>query len=50
LRKGKLARGDVILTTRRTLGNSAHYDSTVPFENMRINSGMVILRALPHVL
>ncbi len=44
LRKGKLLRGDVILTTRGTLGNFAHYDDAVRFENMRINSGMVILR------
>jgi type I restriction enzyme S subunit len=50
LRKGKLARGDVILTTRGTLGNSAHYDSTVPYGNMRINSGMVILRPTREVL
>jgi type I restriction enzyme S subunit len=45
LRKGKLVRGDVILTTRGTLGNSAHYHNQVPYENVRINSGMVVLRA-----
>jgi type I restriction enzyme, S subunit len=50
LRKGKLARGDVILTTRGTLGNSAHYDTAVPYENVRINSGMVILRTNPELL
>ena len=44
MRKGKLKRGDVVLTTRGTLGNSAHYDKTVAHENVRINSGMVILR------
>ena len=44
LRKGKLERGDVVLTTRGTLGNLAYYDDTVPFDNVRINSGMVILR------
>ena len=44
LRKGKLERGDVVLTTRGTLGNLAYYDETVPFDNVRINSGMVILR------
>lgn len=50
LRKGKLTRGDVILTTRGTLGNSAHYDNAVVYENIRINSGMVILRANPALL
>jgi type I restriction enzyme S subunit len=44
LRKGKLQRGDVVLTTRGTLGNVAYYDESVPFEHLRINSGMVILR------
>ena len=44
LRKGKLQREDVVLTTRGTLGNVAHYSSRVPFEHVRINSGMVILR------
>jgi type I restriction enzyme S subunit len=44
LRKGKLQRGDVILTTRGTIGNSAHYGREIKYENMRINSGMVILR------
>ena len=44
LRKGKLLRGDVVLTTRGTLGNIAFYDGSVPFEHIRINSGMVILR------
>ena len=44
LRKGKLIRGDVVLTTRGTLGNLAFYTDTVPFDNIRINSGMVILR------
>lgn len=44
LRKGKLNRGDVIITTRGTLGNVASYDEKVDFDNMRINSGMLILR------
>ena len=44
LRKGKLSRGDVILTTRGTVGNLAYYSEDVPYENIRINSGMVILR------
>ena len=44
LRKGHLNRGDIVLTTRGTIGNLAFYDDSVPFENVRINSGMVILR------
>lgn len=44
LRKGKLQRGDYVLTTRGTVGNFAYYDNSVPYENIRINSGMVILR------
>jgi len=44
LRKGKLDRNDVILTTRGTIGNLALYDKTVEYENIRINSGMLILR------
>ena len=45
LRKGKLARGDVVLTTRGTLGNIGWYSDEVPFDHVRINSGMLILRA-----
>ncbi|MBI4028845.1 MAG: restriction endonuclease subunit S [Candidatus Blackburnbacteria bacterium] len=44
LRKGKLQRGDIVLTTRGTVGNIAIYSDDVPFENIRINSGMVVLR------
>ena len=44
LRKGKLLRGDVVLTTRGTIGNIAFFDQNVPYDNVRINSGMVILR------
>lgn len=44
LRKGRLKRGDVVLTTRGTIGNLAFYTNDVPFEHIRINSGMVILR------
>ena len=44
LRKGHLNRGDVVLTTRGTIGNLAFYDEAVPYDNVRINSGMVILR------
>lgn len=44
LNKGKLKRNDIVLTTRGTVGNLAYFDAAVPFENIRINSGMVILR------
>ena len=45
LRKGKLKREDIVYTTRGTVGNAGYYNSNVPYENVRINSGMVILRA-----
>ena len=45
LRKGRLTRNDVVLTTRGTLGNSALYGEGIPYEHVRINSGMVIMRA-----
>jgi type I restriction enzyme S subunit len=44
LRSGKLIRGDIVFTTRGTIGNIAIFNEKVPFENIRINSGMVILR------
>ncbi len=44
LKKGKLRRGDVVLTTRGTVGNTGYYDDTVPFDSLRINSGMLIFR------
>ena len=43
LRKGKLCRGDIVITTRGTIGNIAFYDD-IPYDNVRINSGMVIIR------
>jgi type I restriction enzyme S subunit len=45
LRKGKLIRNDVVLTTRGTLGNIGFFSEKIVYENIRINSGMVILRA-----
>lgn len=45
LRKGKMQRGDIAYTTRGTVGNAAYFNDSVPFEHIRINSGMVILRA-----
>jgi type I restriction enzyme S subunit len=50
LQKGKLRRNDVVLTTRGTVGNVAYYNESVPFDHIRINSGMVILRAQPEKL
>ena len=44
LRKGRLERNDVVITTRGTVGNVALYDSSVPYEHIRINSGMLILK------
>ena len=44
LRKGKLKRGDIIITTRGTVGNVALFNESVELTNIRINSGMAILR------
>ncbi len=45
LRKGKLQKNDLVITTRGTVGNIAYFDESIPFENIRINSGMVIARS-----
>ena len=50
LRKGKLEKFDVILTTRGTVGSVAYFNEKVPFENIRINSGMLIFRSRISVL
>jgi type I restriction enzyme, S subunit len=47
LRKGKLQRNDVVMTTRGTIGNIGLYSEEVPFESVRINSGMLIFRPNP---
>lgn len=44
LRRGKLQRGDIVYTTRGTVGNAAFYNELVPYEHIRINSGMIIIR------
>lgn len=44
LRKGRVRRNDVVLTTRGTLGNVAFYSDAVPFDHVRINSGMVTIQ------
>lgn len=45
LRKGRLCRDDIVMTTRGTLGNMAYFSEGINFENIRINSGMVLIRA-----
>jgi len=45
LRKGKLKRNDIVLTSRGTIGNVAFYSAAILFNHIRINSGMVIMRA-----
>ncbi|MGF7047771.1 type I restriction enzyme S subunit [Paenibacillus sp. DS2015] len=49
LRNGKLNRDDIVITTRGTVGNVALYNSFVPYNNVRINSGMVIVRPINSV-
>ena len=44
LRNGKLQRYDIVMMTRGSVGNVALYDETVPYDNIRINSGMIIIR------
>lgn len=50
LRSGKLERGDVVITTRGTLGNTAWYSDLVPYEEIRINSGMLIIRCNSEII
>lgn len=47
LRKGKLLRNDIVMTTRGTIGNVGIYSNNIKFEHLRINSGMVIFRPTP---
>ncbi|HHD2751289.1 TPA: restriction endonuclease subunit S [Clostridium perfringens] len=44
LRKGKAYPGDIILTTRGSIGNVALFNSEIGYDFVRINSGMVIIR------
>ena len=44
MNKGHLSRNDIVLTSRGTLGNVALYDKHIRYENVRINSGMLIIR------
>ncbi|MGR3750225.1 restriction endonuclease subunit S [Pasteurellaceae bacterium 22721_9_1] len=45
LRKGKLINRDIVLTTRGTVGNVAYVSENELYKNIRINSGMVIIRS-----
>ncbi|HKM20253.1 MAG TPA: restriction endonuclease subunit S [Candidatus Dojkabacteria bacterium] len=47
---GKLFRGDLVLTTRGTVGRFAYYGDDVTFSHIRINSGMVIIRNMEESL
>ena len=44
MNKGHLSPYDIVLTSRGTLGNVALYDKHIEYENVRINSGMLIIR------
>lgn len=44
MNKGHLSLYDIVLTSRGTLGNVALYDKHIKYENVRINSGMLIIR------
>jgi len=41
---GRLNRGDLVMNTRGTIGNMGHYTDSIHYENIRINSGMLIIR------
>jgi len=44
LNKGRLQRNDLVITTRGTVGNIAFFNQDVPYDIIRINSGMAIIR------
>jgi len=44
LGKGKLSGGDIVITTRGTVGNIALFSELRPYQHIRINSGMIIVR------
>lgn len=44
MNKGHLSPYDIVLTSRGTLGNVALYDNNIKYQNVRINSGMLIIR------
>lgn len=44
LRNGALTRGDIVITTRGTVGQFSLFSDDIHFEYIRINSGMAIIR------
>lgn len=46
LGNGKLERKDIVITTRGTIGNISVFSENIYYDNIRINSGMIILRSL----
>ncbi|MFQ9802247.1 MAG: restriction endonuclease subunit S [Clostridia bacterium] len=44
MNKGHLSSYDIVLTSRGTLGNVALYNEHIKYANIRINSGMLIIR------
>ena len=50
LRSGKLNRNDIVITTRGTVGNIAYYDDLIGYTDIRINSGMIIIRTVSSVM
>lgn len=49
MRSGTLTRGDVVITTRGTVGNVAFYGDSVRYDVVRVNSGMLIMRPVPEL-
>lgn len=46
MKKGKLQINDLVITSRGTIGNVAYFSEFIPYKDIRINSGMLIIR--PH--
>ena len=44
MRKGTLRRNDIVMTSRGSIGNIVLYTDTIPYEIVRINSAMLIIR------
>ena len=44
LNNGRLKHGDIVITTRGTVGNVALYSNEIFYDKIRINSGMLIIR------
>ena len=42
-------RGDIVITTRGTVGNVGLYNESVPYDDVRINSGMLIVRCVENI-